>query len=578
MKPSDPSEPLFPIRPMEPACQYFLKHGTCKFGQACKFNHPRGTLLTGGCGGPPSGQMVFVTTDPSQGAMRSDASSHLVNGSATGQALPQRPTEPNCIYFLRNGSCKYGATCKFHHPVDVMNRSNQVHHQPNMRPSLNAKDRPSSAGSLPDSRPNVQPQHNVDYAPASNVSYVQQPRLQPITERVRPQQLTHILLPDGQIAVILDPKSLQNVSELNAQDRPKFYLSQTGSQPQMNGSIGTLQSTDHIKNPMVSPMLTATTNSTSNHTFDSSIDLMGTHVSYQGQPQDSQSQGPDKSSSGGSLSAYGSVDSGSHLLSEYSQQGSGHPQQMPSNQSPASFPQYASWSMNEGVSQSNQVQVRRSTDNANALDRQRNVADFEGSSEYADSNYWPSSGSFSSSNVNDRDMQGARSYVPMPHPSSNPSSYNLSSNHDGHTLHHVYPERNTSKSPSASPKQMHGRQNYRQVSSGEDEGLTMMTSALLTMMDRHESVSTGNNSGSGHNHSPLHNTHYNAKNSAYGSRSEPKLSQRAGHARLPPGIEGAPPGMYCDQNLANTKFTPGGGGYFIGGYDQQNTTPPPWGE
>lgn len=88
---TNPSEPPFPIRPGEPACQYFLKHGTCKFGQTCKFNHP-----------------------PSQ-------KSHL-----SEQLLPQRPSEPDCIYFLRNGRCKYGATCKYHHPITSVRPANII--------------------------------------------------------------------------------------------------------------------------------------------------------------------------------------------------------------------------------------------------------------------------------------------------------------------------------------------------------------------------------------------------------------------------------------------------------------------
>ena len=33
------------------------------------------------------------------------------------QFLPQRPEEADCIYFLKNGRCKYGATCRYHHPI-----------------------------------------------------------------------------------------------------------------------------------------------------------------------------------------------------------------------------------------------------------------------------------------------------------------------------------------------------------------------------------------------------------------------------------------------------------------------------
>jgi len=88
MRPSKPGEPLFPVRPDEPVCSYYMKHGTCKFGQTCKFNHP------------PQPKQAIV-----------------------GDALPQQPDEPDCIYFLRNGRCKYGPTCKYHHPLDGRRRS-----------------------------------------------------------------------------------------------------------------------------------------------------------------------------------------------------------------------------------------------------------------------------------------------------------------------------------------------------------------------------------------------------------------------------------------------------------------------
>lgn len=124
--PIDPSEPLYPLRPNEPICQYFIKHGTCKFGQACKFHHPpqmagtgssmlnnNAVLLSLPLGRKPDGTQGIWTTTPNGG------------GNDSGvQILPQRPDEPNCIYFLKNGRCKYGATCRYHHPLNFHDRSN----------------------------------------------------------------------------------------------------------------------------------------------------------------------------------------------------------------------------------------------------------------------------------------------------------------------------------------------------------------------------------------------------------------------------------------------------------------------
>lgn len=120
--PIDPSEPLFPVRPNEPMCQYYVKHGTCKFGQACKFHHPPqaplqavinggAVLMNVGGGGrkPDSPQLVL-----------SPGGSDVNNGGGSMmlQFLPQRPEESDCIFFLKNGCCKYGATCRYHHPIN----------------------------------------------------------------------------------------------------------------------------------------------------------------------------------------------------------------------------------------------------------------------------------------------------------------------------------------------------------------------------------------------------------------------------------------------------------------------------
>nr|WCR76488.1 ZFP3 [Adonis amurensis] len=32
--------------------------------------------------------------------------------------LPERPGQPECQYFLKTGACKFGSTCKYHHPRD----------------------------------------------------------------------------------------------------------------------------------------------------------------------------------------------------------------------------------------------------------------------------------------------------------------------------------------------------------------------------------------------------------------------------------------------------------------------------
>lgn len=99
--PSNPNEPPFPIRPNDPPCQYYLKNGTCKFGQTCKFHHPPHLMGKTASTGPKlhrEGLEILAT-----------------NGES--EQLPQRPSEPDCLYYLKHGRCKYGATCKYHHPI-----------------------------------------------------------------------------------------------------------------------------------------------------------------------------------------------------------------------------------------------------------------------------------------------------------------------------------------------------------------------------------------------------------------------------------------------------------------------------
>lgn len=114
--PIDPLEPLFPVRANEPLCQYYMKHGTCKFGLACKFNHPVQSAISA---------MISGTSALSQGPQHillNQISGSDQTSSMMLQILPQRPDEPDCIYFLRNGRCKYGATCRYHHPVNYQQR------------------------------------------------------------------------------------------------------------------------------------------------------------------------------------------------------------------------------------------------------------------------------------------------------------------------------------------------------------------------------------------------------------------------------------------------------------------------
>ena len=62
-------------------------------------------------------------------------------GNAYSQSLPQRPGETNCAFFMKNGTCKYGAACKFHHPCDSLHIEQRIEELSSVR-----NDRSVSAG------------------------------------------------------------------------------------------------------------------------------------------------------------------------------------------------------------------------------------------------------------------------------------------------------------------------------------------------------------------------------------------------------------------------------------------------
>jgi hypothetical protein len=39
-------------------------------------------------------------------------------GASTERCFPERPNEPNCMYYIRTGQCAYAMNCKFNHPSD----------------------------------------------------------------------------------------------------------------------------------------------------------------------------------------------------------------------------------------------------------------------------------------------------------------------------------------------------------------------------------------------------------------------------------------------------------------------------
>ncbi|PIN18022.1 hypothetical protein CDL12_09307 [Handroanthus impetiginosus] len=115
----------------EKECSYYIMTGQCKFGVMCKFDHPQpaglepvvlGDWLLNRLGaGPVYGIMLL---SPSATAytgpyLSITSSAGLSSSSQKGRAFPERPGQPERLYYLRTGDCKFGATCKYHHPPDL---------------------------------------------------------------------------------------------------------------------------------------------------------------------------------------------------------------------------------------------------------------------------------------------------------------------------------------------------------------------------------------------------------------------------------------------------------------------------
>jgi len=78
-------------------CRDYLRTGRCKYGASCKYNHPLNVQSGGGMKAP---------IDPSE------------------PLFPIRYNEPICQYYMKHGTCKFGQACKFHHPPQIAGASN----------------------------------------------------------------------------------------------------------------------------------------------------------------------------------------------------------------------------------------------------------------------------------------------------------------------------------------------------------------------------------------------------------------------------------------------------------------------
>ncbi|MCO5587057.1 hypothetical protein L7F22_041003 [Adiantum nelumboides] len=128
-----------PIRLGEADCSFYLKTGSCKFGSACRFNHPASVaiqqsqtavapVLGGFTAAAPYGSFsLFPGALPDYSYTLPPAPADLgLSSLAPPSIYPQRPGETTCAFYMKTGVCKFAASCKFHHPIDRKEPSTKI--------------------------------------------------------------------------------------------------------------------------------------------------------------------------------------------------------------------------------------------------------------------------------------------------------------------------------------------------------------------------------------------------------------------------------------------------------------------
>ncbi|KAF7835860.1 Zinc finger CCCH domain-containing protein 37 [Senna tora] len=109
-----------PERPTEPPCAFYMKTGRCKFGVTCKFHHPRDIQiqLSVEQNGAFEHTQFAANAEGATGdtTLSNPFMSYTYPSLQNSKGLPIRLGEVDCPFYMKTGSCKYGATCRYNHP------------------------------------------------------------------------------------------------------------------------------------------------------------------------------------------------------------------------------------------------------------------------------------------------------------------------------------------------------------------------------------------------------------------------------------------------------------------------------
>ncbi|KAL5222430.1 hypothetical protein ABZP36_027143 [Zizania latifolia] len=92
--PVEPEPVIYPQRPGETVCDFYMKTGFCKFSERCKFHHPIDRSAPDVENWESSQQAVPLTL----------------------AGLPRREGADVCAFYMKTGACRFGVHCRFDHP------------------------------------------------------------------------------------------------------------------------------------------------------------------------------------------------------------------------------------------------------------------------------------------------------------------------------------------------------------------------------------------------------------------------------------------------------------------------------
>ena len=79
-----------------------------------------GAVSAAGLNGPPQQQLMVINKANAEAPTSGFVPRQMPQSGFAGGLHPIRPGEPDCSFYVKTGDCKYGKTCKFNHPPEML--------------------------------------------------------------------------------------------------------------------------------------------------------------------------------------------------------------------------------------------------------------------------------------------------------------------------------------------------------------------------------------------------------------------------------------------------------------------------